>query len=210
MDDNISVASLMRISDNSRNLQNKKIKASDRIISEQLLKPLLEALGWELFEGITASSLGKPRITYDARKNVYSGRVGGQSQLVAASIRDDASMSAISDLIEYAYNKNTAWALTVSTRNLKLYHTYMNVQLDESGMKPFWQSQIEMIHRSQDDLARYLSATAANNGVLCSIDKDLSSNNPVGLPLTRKLFETTRTWRSRMIEKIWLFLKLSG
>jgi type I restriction-modification system DNA methylase subunit len=203
MSENISLAALMQISDNSKNLQRKPAKTNYRAVSDQILKPLLEALGWEMPAATVYLSHGKPSLAYDALKDVYSGQIGGQAQFVTGSITDDLSQSEITRLIQYAYNKNTAWALTVSPNSLRLYHTFMNAQRTEDSMSPLWAIKMDTLQRSLGDLSRYLSATAANNGVLCSIDKDLSAKNTVALPVTRKLFESTKSWRARMIEKFY-------
>lgn len=203
MNESISVSSLMNISDKARSIQKKKIRSSSRQISEQLLKPLFETLGWEFDDSADSSSWSRPCITYDARRDIYSGRIGGQPQLVTAGIKDDSSISETTRLIGYAYNKNTAWALTVSPRNLRLFHTYGNVLLNEDKMTPFWESEVDILPKIQDDLERYLSASAATNGVLCTLDRDVSGKQQVALPVTRKLFESTRHWRSQMVEKIY-------
>jgi len=88
MSENISLAALMQISDNSKILQRKTAKTSYRAVSDQILKPLLEALGWEMPAATVNITHGKPSLAYDALKDVYSGQIGGQAQFVTGSITE--------------------------------------------------------------------------------------------------------------------------
>lgn len=206
MSNGISLASLMSISDKARNLnQTLSTESEVRIISEEILKPLLETLGW-VFEDIwetSKQSWGSPYLTYDARKDFYSGRIGGQPQFIAASFTNNMSTSSVSKLIEYAYNKEASWVLSVSPVSLRLFHTYENTLKSDLKISPYWELDFDLLPKFGDEVSNLLSASAVSAGTLGTIDRDVRETRRVALPVTRKLFDSLRYWRGEMIEKLY-------
>ncbi len=175
-----------------------------RLVSQEILKPLLENLGWQFDDvwEIHRRQWGRPYITYDARQDVYSGRVGGQTQVIATSHIRTASPSTLTKLIEYAYNKDAPWALSVTPDHVRLFHTHENALKSETRISPYWELSVDVIPSCHEEISRLLSASAVSNGALGALDKDIRETRRVALPVNRKLFESLRHWRSEMIDMI--------
>lgn len=195
----------MTISERARTLKHgAREEPESRLVSQEILKPLLGTLGWQ-FDDIWEHGhrqWGKPYITYDARQDIYSGRIGGQTQIIATSHVGTASPSTVTKLIEYAYNKDAPWALSVTLDQLKLFHTHENALLSETRIIPYWELGIELLPSRHEEMSRLLSASAVTSGALGALDRDVRETRRVALPVNRKLFESLRHWRGEMIDRL--------
>ncbi len=205
MSEDVSLASLMRISEKARALRRGgREEPESRLVSQEILKPLLQTLGWQFDDVLQLGrrQWGKPYIIYDARRDVYSGRVGGQTQVIATSHIDTANPSTLTKLIEYAYNKEAPWALSVTPDQLRLFHTHENALKSETRISPYWELKVELLPSRHEEISSLLSASAVSNGTLSALDKDVRDTRRVALPVNRKLFESLRHWRGEMIDKL--------
>lgn len=186
MSEVVSVASLMKISERARTLrQPARAEPESRRISQEILKPLMGTLGWQFDDvwGLSRHQWGRPYVTYDARRDVYSGRVGGQAQVVATSYIGTASPSTLTKLIEYAYNKDAPWALSVTPDQLRLFHTHENTLKSETRISPYWELSVDLLPSRHEEVSRLLSASTVSNGTLGALDRDVRGTRRVALPV---------------------------
>lgn len=204
MNESVSVASLMSISERARALQGASGETESHLVSQKVLKPLLKTLGWQSGDdtGTRGDAWGKAYFTYDARRDVYAGCIGGQYQIIAAG-QAGSDTSVYIRLIEYAYNKDAAWALSVSPEVLKLFHTHESALKNDKHLSPYWELTVDLLPTHQDEVARMLSASAALKGTLGVLDRDVRDMRRVALPVNRKLFESLRYWRGQLIEQVY-------
>lgn len=183
------------------NLKDSGQYRADLIISK-VVAPMLSALGWQRKKGLH-DGVGYMEIQSDPASVL--GVIGGTPQFLFGPVTNSLPFAGTDEaavLMSYAYNKDTPWLILSDLNRIEILNVLESIKLYPARRSSRFSLRFADLLVNTQEVSNWLSFETVKEGNLAEFDQEIRKTKRVALPVTDRLFDQMRRWRTELIEEI--------
>ena len=174
------------------------------VMVSRVLVPMLSALGWQIKNGLDEKQLigyieiqSKPHSALGVMGRAPQFLVGPVTNSLPSTGTDEAAA-----LMSYAYNRDTPWLILSDLNRIDVFNVLESIKVYPDRWSSRFSLGFSDLLVSTQEVSNWLSFEAVKEGNLAELDQEIRKTKRVALPVTNKLFDQMRRWRTELIEEI--------